>query len=149
MYILWRIFNNQGPVVYLLVAALVALGITMVLPMVDYIAAWFVTINISAFLAFARDKFAAKAGRSRTPEITLLTLGFAGGFPGVFLGRKVFNHKTKKLAFIIPMWTLFALQIVLSGWFFGGFDTIVQRWTTDQPATAATTHGTQTAKITR
>ncbi len=85
---------------------------------------WFAGVNISAFLSMGKDKASAKASLARTPEATLLILGLAGGFPGILAGRKFFNHKTTKKAFIIPMWLLFALQLFSVAYFFDTLETL-------------------------
>ncbi|WP_307720873.1 DUF1294 domain-containing protein [Pseudoduganella lutea] len=40
--------------------------------------------SLATFLAYFLDKRAARAGRRRTPERTLLLFGLAGGWPGAF-----------------------------------------------------------------
>lgn len=89
--------------------------------------AWFAAINIIAFCSFGWDKACAKAGWGRTPEMTYHLVGVAGGFPGIFAGRKVFNHKTSKLGFIIPMWIFFALQMAAATWFFTDIEQVVTK----------------------
>ena len=73
--------------------------------------AWFIIINILTFVLFGLDKTRAQKGWSRTPETTFHILGFIGAFPAIFAGRTYFRHKTLKKGFIIPMWSLFALQL--------------------------------------
>lgn len=75
---------------------------------------WFIALNIFEFLMFGKDKLCAIKGWRRTPESTFHLMGFLGGFPGIFMGRKVFKHKTSKKQFYIPMWILFALQVLLA-----------------------------------
>ena len=82
------------------------------------VAAWIGAINLLTFLYMGRDKFAASHKLGRTPESTLLMLACAGGFPGLFTGRRLFNHKTSKKSFVITMWLLFAAQLGAAGWYF-------------------------------
>jgi len=79
-----------------------------------FIAWWFIVVNLFEFLMFGKDKLRAKMGWSRTPESTFLMMGLVGAFPGIFIGRIVFNHKTSKKQFYIPMWILFIIQLILA-----------------------------------
>jgi uncharacterized membrane protein YsdA (DUF1294 family)/cold shock CspA family protein len=63
------------------------------------VAALYLGLSCMAFLAYGRDKAAAKANRHRTAESTLLLLGLAGGWPGALLAQRVFRHKSAKVAF--------------------------------------------------
>lgn len=56
-------------------------------------------VNMLCFAAFAFDKAAARAGRRRVPERTLLLMVFAGGSGGALLASSVFRHKTSKQPF--------------------------------------------------
>jgi len=60
-------------------------------------------LNLVTFLAFGWDKRRAKRNVRRTPEATLLTLSWLGGFPGGWVGMNLFRHKTKKLSFKLKM----------------------------------------------
>lgn len=75
---------------------------------------WFSVVNIFEFTMFGRDKWCAKNGWRRTPESTFHLMGALGGFPGIFAGRKFFKHKTVKKQFYIPMWILFAIQLLIA-----------------------------------
>lgn len=85
---------------------------------------WFVAVNAVTFVSFGRDKAAAKYKKfgamfGRTPEMTFHLLGCCGAFPSIFAGRAIFHHKTSKMGFIVPMFTLFVIQLVAVAWFFG------------------------------
>ena len=79
-----------------------------------FIAWWFVVVNCFEFLMFGKDKLRARMQWSRTPESTFLIMGLLGAFPGIFIGRYLFNHKTSKKKFYIPMWILFFIQLILA-----------------------------------
>jgi|GEM_PF-2420386 len=84
-----------------------------------YIVGWFGGINLATFLVMGKDKMAAKSGMTRTPEAALLAMALAGGFPGLFAGRKIFNHKTTKASFVTAMWFLFVAQLIGAAYFIG------------------------------
>lgn len=67
---------------------------------------WSVYLGMSAlaFGAYAGDKWAAEAGRWRTPESTLLGLGLLCGWPGALLAQQVLRHKTAKDSFVRAFW---------------------------------------------
>lgn len=52
-------------------------------------------MSLIAFLCYGHDKKLAKQKKWRTPEKTLLLLGFLGGSIGALAGMQVFRHKTK------------------------------------------------------
>lgn len=105
----------------------------------DYALGWFLGINFVSFTSFGWDKLRAISKSNRTPELTYHALGLLGGFPGIFAGRKLFNHKTSKLGFIIPMWIFFFLQIFVVGYYFGGLDKVIAKWQTKQQQTETVT----------
>jgi len=62
---------------------------------------WYSFMSLLLFIIYGLDKAQAVANGRRIPEKVLHFLALAGGFPGGFLGRKYFHHKTKKPAFLI------------------------------------------------
>jgi uncharacterized membrane protein YsdA (DUF1294 family) len=52
--------------------------------------------SLIAFVAYALDKAAARAGRWRTQESTLHLLALIGGWPGALLAQRQFRHKTAR-----------------------------------------------------
>lgn len=63
------------------------------------------------FAVYAHDKAAARAGRRRTPESTLLLLGLACGWPGALLAQRCLRHKSSKVAFLRKFWGTVALNV--------------------------------------
>jgi uncharacterized membrane protein YsdA (DUF1294 family) len=62
-------------------------------------------------LVYAVDKKAAIAGTWRVPEKTLLTLGFACGWPGGLIAQQLFRHKSSKKSFLALFWISVALNV--------------------------------------
>lgn len=78
----------------------------------------YVGMSAVCFMAYAFDKSAARAGRWRTAESTLLALGLAGGWPGAVLAQQVLRHKSAKPAFRSAFWGTVVLNVAgFVGWF--------------------------------
>ena len=90
-----------------------------------WILIWYWFASLICFGAYAIDKSAAIAGRSRISEINLLFSGLLGGWPGAILAQQLLRHKTKKPMFRIVFWLsvianvvgLFFLLIFFVDWF--------------------------------
>ncbi len=65
------------------------------------IIAWYTLSSLFLFILYGLDKRQAVIGGRRISERTLHLVAFAGGFPGGFLGRWLFHHKTRKPVFLI------------------------------------------------
>lgn len=63
------------------------------------VGSWYLGANAAAAIAFWWDKRAARRGRRRLRERTLLGLVWLGGFLGAPLAMRVARHKTQKPAF--------------------------------------------------
>lgn len=61
-------------------------------------------LNLATYATYARDKSAARQGRRRTPESTLLLLGLLGGWPAALLAQQRLRHKTAKTSFQVKFW---------------------------------------------
>ena len=73
--------------------------------------AFYACASVVCFAAYALDKSAARAGRRRTPERTLLLLGLTGGWPGGLLAQQWLRHKTSKQSFQIKFWLSVAINL--------------------------------------
>ena len=62
---------------------------------IDLYISYLLLMSIIAYIAYGRDKRLAKQHKWRTPEKTLLLLGFLGGAPGALAAMHLFRHKTK------------------------------------------------------
>ena len=71
---------------------------------------WLGIINLVAVWMIARDKRAARRGKRRIAERTLMLVALLGGSVGTFSGMLVFHHKTKKPKFTLGVPLFFLLQ---------------------------------------
>jgi len=72
--------------------------------------------SVVCFIFYAIDKSAAKAGRWRTPESTLLLLGLCCGWPGAILAQQWLRHKSSKTSFQLAFWLTVAVNLAAFGW---------------------------------
>ena len=72
--------------------------------------------SLIAFITYALDKAAARAGRWRTQESTLHLLALIGGWPGALLAQRQFRHKTAKTSFLVIFWATVLLNCGALGW---------------------------------
>jgi uncharacterized membrane protein YsdA (DUF1294 family) len=79
-------------------------------PMVGVI---YVVGSLACFAMYAVDKAAAKAGRWRTSENTLLLLGLACGWPGAIVAQKVLRHKSHKQSFKGRFWFTVMVNVAI------------------------------------
>ena len=68
-------------------------------------------LSLSCFVAYAIDKSAAREGRWRTSERTLLLLGLLCGWPGAVLAQQWLRHKSSKRSFQVLFWISVAVNI--------------------------------------
>ena len=76
-------------------------------------AAYFIIINICGLAVIGIDKYRASRKKRRIPERALLTAGFLGGSLGIWIGMRLFRHKTHKPRFYIGIPVMLLLQAVL------------------------------------
>jgi uncharacterized membrane protein YsdA (DUF1294 family) len=69
--------------------------------------------SLACFAMYAVDKAAAKAGRWRTSENTLLLLGLACGWPGAIVAQKLLRHKSNKPSFKGRFWLTVLVNVAL------------------------------------
>ena len=77
----------------------------------DFIAAYFIFINIIGAVINCIDKYRAKHNRWRIKEATLWIIGLLGGAPLSYLTMKTIRHKTKHKSFMIGMPILAIIEI--------------------------------------
>jgi len=99
--------SSVGVAVATLVACSVLGGITAAawsgkLPLV--VPALYILCSIGAYLQYRKDKAAARSKNWRTDEVTLLTWGLFGGWPGALVAQHQFRHKLRKVDYQIAYW---------------------------------------------
>ncbi len=106
-------------------------AIAMLLPTLAVVAAmvwasgrvfvWYgVAVNVTTFLLYWQDKFAAKRNAGRVPELVLHAMALAGGSPGALLGQRIFRHKTRKWQFQTVYWLSVAFHLAVAAWGLAG-----------------------------
>ena len=76
------------------------------------LAAVYLAASLIAYLAYARDKTAARSGGWRTKESTLHLLALAGGWPGALLAQQLLRHKSSKADFRSIFWVTVVVNVV-------------------------------------
>lgn len=74
---------------------------------------YFLTLSSLSFLVFGWDKSQATRDGRRVPEVNLILLTVAGGWPGGLLARHFFQHKTRKQPFRFGFWLFTVLSIAV------------------------------------
>ena len=99
-----------------LVFAAVFAGAVYLWRMPPLVAGIYVVASVACFAMYAVDKAAAKAGRWRTSENTLLLLGLACGWPGAMVAQTLLRHKASKASFKMRFWVTVVINIALFAW---------------------------------
>ncbi|MEO7123720.1 MAG: cold shock and DUF1294 domain-containing protein [Lacisediminihabitans sp.] len=97
---------DVGGAAYIAVAGFVALYVLVgsYWPVSPWMAVFYAVASVITFIAYARDKAAARAGRWRTSENVLHLLGLAGGWPGAIFAQRRLHHKNRKASFQGMFW---------------------------------------------
>ena len=80
------------------------------------VGAAYLLASVACFVVYAIDKSAARAGRWRTSESTLLLMGLACGWPGAALAQQWLRHKSSKPSFRARFWATVALNVGAFAW---------------------------------
>lgn len=91
--------------------------------------ALFVAMNAFTFSVYLLDKEAARNGRRRISERTLLTLAFFGGSLGAIGAQRLLRHKTQKEPFrsilkAIAIFHIGAALLLVIGYGYATFDSL-------------------------
>lgn len=78
-----------------------------------------IVISVITVILTVYDKAAAKAGKWRIPEATLLILGLAGGALAELLIMCIIRHKTKHAKFmvVLPLEVILHIALIVL-WFY-------------------------------
>lgn len=79
---------------------------------------WIGVLSLITFILYGYDKFQAKRGGWRIIENHLHWLALLGGFPGGWLGRSLFHHKTRKGYFLFILIISTLIHAALIYWLF-------------------------------
>ena len=72
-------------------------------------------MSLVAFAAYGFDKQRARSNGRRVPEKTLHGMALFGGWPGAWIGQRLFRHKTQKLGFRVVFWLCVAVHLLVVG----------------------------------
>jgi len=67
-------------------------------------------MSVMAFVAYGVDKRRSIRREKRIPEQALHVLALLGGWPGAWVGQRVFRHKTRKTRFRIAFFCTVGLH---------------------------------------
>ncbi|MDD3705058.1 MAG: DUF1294 domain-containing protein [Clostridiaceae bacterium] len=73
---------------------------------------YLIVVNIAAFAIMGADKYRARRNRWRIKEVSIFALGLIGGGAGLYLGMKLFRHKTRHLEFTMGIPAIIILNII-------------------------------------
>ena len=74
---------------------------------------YLIAVNIAAFAVMGADKYRAQRNRWRIKEASIFALGLIGGGTGLYLGMKLFRHKTKHLKFTLGIPAIIILNAIM------------------------------------
>ncbi len=97
----------------LVVFAAIFAGAVHLWGMSPLVGAVYLVVSAACFAMYAVDKAAAKAGRWRTSENTLLFLGLACGWPGAIVAQQMLRHKSNKHSFKNRFWLTVLVNIAI------------------------------------
>lgn len=80
-----------------------------------FLLGWLLAVSLTTFGYYGYDKWRAKVGSHRVPEVILHLLAVVGGSLGAYVGMRVFRHKTIKGPYQVVFWTIVVFQCLLLG----------------------------------
>lgn len=104
--------NRTASYLALLAFVVAAVVVNFLWPLPIWVVLLYLGASILCFIVYAVDKSAAKAGRQRISESTLLALGVIGGWPGAILAQQTLRHKTIKRSFRRSFWGSVIVNVI-------------------------------------
>ena len=92
------------------------------------VAGIYLAVSVVCFAMYALDKAAARAGRWRTSETTLLLLGLACGWPGAMVAQTLLRHKSSKPSFKMRFQATVLLNIALFAYLSSPMSVLRRGW---------------------
>ncbi|MCE9677892.1 DUF1294 domain-containing protein [Shewanella sp. AS1] len=89
---------------------------------------YYLAISLITWLAYYRDKRAARRGHWRTSENTLQLLSLLGGWPGALLAQHYLRHKSQKRAFRLGLYLMVLLNLGALVWLYGDTGQAALTW---------------------
>ena len=78
-----------------------------------FILYYIIAINLYGIFVMYSDKKKSQKGKWRTPESTIFTIAFAFGALGIFMGMRLFRHKTKHKKFVIGIPLILIVELFI------------------------------------
>lgn len=78
-----------------------------------YVLIFLAFISVVAVVMTIYDKAAAKSGKRRAPEKTLMLIGFFGGATAMYCVMQLIRHKTKHKKFMIGLPVFIVLHLAM------------------------------------
>jgi len=75
-----------------------------------------VVCSVIVFVLYGVDKRRAIKAKPRISERTLHLFALAGGWPGAYLGSRLFRHKSLKVSFRVVFWLTVAVHLMVIGY---------------------------------
>ena len=70
-------------------------------------------INLSGIFVMYSDKKKSRKGKWRTPENNIFAIAVAYGALGIFMGMRIFRHKTKHKKFVIGIPLILIVEVFI------------------------------------
>lgn len=112
--------SGFGPLIVTSLFVVLVIAATLAGRLPTAVAATYAVISTVTFLVYWSDKVAARRGRWRAKERSLLILGLAGGWPGAVVAQRVLRHKSRKSSFQAAFWGTVVINAVVLGWLLTG-----------------------------
>lgn len=94
----------------------IVVGLVLLNKLPFIILGFYLAISLLTFGLYAKDKFAAQAGKWRISESTLHLFSLIGGWPGAAIAQSQLRHKSKKPSFRVTYWFTVIINCSFLGW---------------------------------